>query len=300
MEVVMPRRKVMLLGLGACCLALGAGCAQWSAPPPAREVGALPRPMLAPDSVVFEVTFVHIPENEADFTARFWPEVDEAVLPTDLRRHLTANGVRCGLIGSPLPTALQEVLDLQPDMEAGGGAKIVDPGRQVVARTNRLSSRTGQVGKVLVRSNPIEKLAALTYHPDGEIRGDTLSQAQLLFSITSFTQGDGRVELEMVPTIEHGQPKSRFRGENGAWMVDNTSRDMRVFDDMKIHATLMPGEALAITCTDECRGIGGQFFGRNPVERTPQLLLLVRLQQTQADDRFQDRHLLEPVASTVN
>lgn len=294
----MPIRKFMVVGIVS-CLALALGCAHWSAPPPSNELSSLPRPMLAPDSVVFEVTFVHIPENQVDFTARFWPDVDEAVLPTNLRRHLTANGIRCGLIGSPLPAALQEVIDLQPAADANGGTKMIDPGRQVVARTNRLRSRSGQIGKILVRSNPIEKLAALTYHTDGGIRGDTLTQAQLLLSITSFSQGDGRVRMELVPTIEHGQPQSRFRGENGAWMVDNTSRDMRILDEMKIGAALMPGDAIAITCTGDARGLGKQFFARDPAENVPQLLLLVRLQQTQVDDRFEDRNAFEPVASTL-
>ncbi len=300
MDVAMPIRGVIVLGFGA-ILACGVGCAHWSSPSPDKDLGSvLPRPKLAPDSVVFEVTFIRIPQDQVEFSERFWPEVDEVVLPTELRRHLASNGFRCGLLGSSLPAVLQEVLDQQPLMDENGGTKTIDPGREVVARTNRLRSRTGEMGKIVMRSDPIEKLAALSYHEDGHISGESLTQAQFLFSITSFAQGNGQVRLELVPMIEHGQPKSRFRGENGAWMVDNTSRNVRLFDDMQIEATLTPGEAIAITCSDSERGLGEQFFGDDPAEKTPRLLLVVRLQQTQKDDRFVDQDALEPVASILN
>ncbi len=282
-------------------LLLFSGCAHWTSPPPTAELAALPVPKLAPDSVVFEVTFVRIPEDQEDFTGRFWQEADETVLPPELRRRLGANGFRCGLIGSPIPAALQEVLDQQPVSEPGGGIKTVDPGREVVARTQRLRSRQGYPGKIVVRNNPVEKLAALTYHDDGCISGESLEQAQFFFTLTSFPQGDGQVKLELIPTIEYGQPRSRYRGANGVWTVDNTSRDLKVLEDMKIDALLSSGGAVALTCTGTQRGLGDQFFGADPVEKQPRLLLVVRLQQTQMDDRFEDQQsLLEPVASVTN
>ena len=164
------------MGFGA-LLALAAGCARWSSPAPGSELGnVLPRPKLTPDSVVFEVTFVRIPQDQFEFTDRFWPDVDEVVLPTDLRRHLAANGFRCGLVSAHVPTALQEVLDQQPPEDPGGGAQPIDPGHQVVARTNRLRSRSGEMGKIVVRSDQVEKLAALLYHEDGRISGESLSK----------------------------------------------------------------------------------------------------------------------------
>ncbi len=264
------------------------------------EIAALPLPKLAPDNVVFEVTFVRIPEEQADFADRFWQEADEAVLTPELRRRLLANGFRCGLIGSPIPAALQEVMDQQPVSEPGTGIQTTDPGREVVVRTHRLRSRQGYPGKIVVRSNPVEKLAALTYHDDGRISGESLEQAQFFFSLTSYPQGDGQVKLELTPTIEYGQPQSRFKGENGAWMVDNTSRNMKVFDDMKIDAMLTPGGAVAVACSGAHRGLGDQFMGADPVEKLPRLLLVVRLQQTQMDDRFDQQSMLEPVASVAD
>ncbi len=95
-----------------------AGCAQWSTPP-ASELTKLPLPKLAPDSVVLEVTFIRIPEERVDFEARFWPEADEAALNAELRRRMAANGFRSGILGSPPPAALQELLDQQPAHGSG-------------------------------------------------------------------------------------------------------------------------------------------------------------------------------------
>ncbi len=295
----MKMRNVNLGGLFLLPLLL-AGCAQWSAPPTSAEIGALPLPKMAPDSVVFEVTFVRIPEDQEDFADRFWREADETALAPELRRRLTANGFHCGLIGSPIPAALQEVLDQQPISEPGSGIKMTEPGRDVVARTQRLRSRQGYPGKIVVRSTPVEKLAALTYHDDGRISGESLDQAQFFFTLTSDPQGDGQVKLELTPTIEYGQPQSRFKGENGAWMIDNTSRNAKIFDDMKVEALLTPGGAVAITCTGGHRGLGDQFFAADPVARLPRLLLVVRLQQTQMDDRFDRQSMLEPATSVVD
>jgi hypothetical protein len=255
---------------------------------------------LAPDSVVFEVTFIRIPEEQQGFTDSFWPEVDEGIVAVPARRHLAANGFRCGLVGAAVPSVLQEVLDRQPAVEPGQGTQMVEPGREVVARTHRLRSQAGQPAKIVVRTTPLDKLAVLVNHADGRVSGESLRQAQLLFSISSFPLGDGQVQLELTPTIEHGQPRFRFRGENGAWMVDNTSRDIRMFDDMKVAAHLSAGEALVVTCTVDERGLGNQFFGDDPAEKVSRLLLLVRLQQTQSDARFEDQEIVEPAASIWN
>ncbi len=287
-------------GLAGLFVMLVAGCAQWSSTPPMTEIAALPLPKLAPDSVVLEVTFVRIPEEQADFCERFWAEADEAVLPPELRRRLISNGFRCGLIGATIPAPLQEILDQQPISQPGMGIQTTDPGQEVAARTHRMRSRQGHPGKLLVRANPVEKVAALTHHADGRVTGESLDQAQFFFSVTSYPQGGGQVKVELLPTIEYGQPRSRYRGENGMWMIDNTSREAKVFDDLKVETLLSPGSSVALTCTDAERGLGDQFFGADRAEKLPRLLLVVRLQQTQLDDRFDQPTLPDPVATVVD
>ncbi|MFO7903069.1 MAG: hypothetical protein R6U98_10430 [Pirellulaceae bacterium] len=295
----MPIQKLMVLGTAA-LLSLAAGCARWSTPAPEGEPGGLPWPKLGPRSVVLELMFVRIPEEQTDFSDRFWPEVDETALSTAQRRRLATNGFRCGLIGSTLPAVLREIVDQQVPGEVEAGVKLTDPNGQPTVRTHRLRSHPGQKGKIMVNNAPVEQLAALFHDEEGRVTGETFTKAQLYYSVMSFDQGNGQVQLELAPMLEHGDPKPGYKGVNGSWTMDNTSRDARMFENMKIETKLAPGEAVAITSTSTPRGLGQQFFGGNPVERTSRLLLVVRLQQTQSDNRFSEDPAFEPVASTVD
>lgn len=297
MDVVMTNRTV--LTAWGVCLVLTCGCAQWT-PPPASELSRLPMPPLAPDSVVLEMTFVRISKDATEFEGRFWPEVDETSWNAELRRRWSSNGFRCGLVGSPPPPALQEVLDLQSPSELGEGVTTIEPGSEIVARSHRLRNRAGNPTRIVVRSNPVERLAALTYDPQGAVRGETFEQAQCYFTVTSFPLGDGRVRLELTPMIEHGQPRTRFKGQQGAWMIDNTSRPTKPYEDLKVEAILSPGQSLAVGSTGSERGLGQHFFGADREADVPQLLLLVRLQQTQLDDRFVESPSVEPVTSVAH
>lgn len=123
---------------------------------------------------------------------------------------------------------------------------------------------------------------------------------QFYFSITSHPQGDGQVRIELVPTIEHGQSRSRFKGQQGAWIVDNVSRPAKTYEDLKIDTLLSPGQAVAIGCAATQRGLGEQFFAADPNEQEPRLLLVVRLQQTQLDERFMDDAAVEPLTTVTD
>lgn len=272
------------------------GCAQWSTPP-AAELTNLPLPKLAPDSVVLEVTFIRIPAEKLDFESRFWPEADESAIDVELRRRLTANGFRAGVVRTPPPPVLQELFDAQGIPETGDGTTTLSGGNEIAVRSHRLRSREGQPGKVIVRGTTIPKLAALVADESGHIRGESLDQAQAFFTVTSHVQEDGQVRVEMTPTIEHGQQRPRFKGQQGAWVVDNSSRPAKTFEDLQVSATLSPGQAVAIGCSEALRGLGEQFFAADLAEQEPRLLLVVRLQQTQADERFAPDELAEPTVT---
>jgi hypothetical protein len=273
------------------------GCAQWSTPP-ATDLTNLPLPKLAPDSVVLEVTFVRIPEEKLDFETRFWPEADESALDVELRRRLAANGFRAGVVRTPPPPVLQELFDSQSVPNGADGTTTLSGGSEIAVRAHRLRSRAGQPSKVIVRGTTVPKMAALVSDESGRIRGESLDQAQAFFTVTSYTQSDGQIRVEMVPTIEHGQQRPRFKGQQGAWIVDNSSRPAKTFDDLQIAATLSPGQAVAIGCSEITRGLGEQFFAADSAEQVPRLLLIVRLQQTQADERFAPEELPEPTVTS--
>lgn len=279
---------------------LMAGCAQWS-PPPAGELAHLPVPQLAPDSVVLEVSFIRIPEELADFEQRFWPEADESAIRPEVRRCLATNGFRCGVVSSPPPPALQELLDRQSSSSSDlqGGAMRIAGGADIAVRTHRLRSRAGQPGKIALRPDSVPRFAALLHDADGRVHGETFEQAQCYLNVTTYPQASGQARVELVPLVEHGQPRSRFKGQQGAWIVDNMSRSARTYDTLKVDVPLAPGQCLAVGVTDLRRGLGDQFFGGDADEKEPRLLLLVRLAQTQRDERFMDDAGSTPLLTTT-
>ena len=80
--------------------------------------------------------------------------------------------------------------------------------------------------------------------------------------------------------------------------MDNSSRPAKTFDDLKIDTLLSPGQSIAIGCTGVQRGLGEQFFAADATEQEPRLLLVVRLQQTQLDERFMAEELSEPTVTS--
>jgi hypothetical protein len=257
-------------------------------------------PKLAPDSVILETAFVRIPEEADGFTERFWHEVDEEALPNDVRRRLAANGFRVGMVGLTLPGELQEVLDDEQLQHQPDGIAAVQVGSELSVRSHRMRSRAGHPGKLVVRQTPVERMAALTLTEDGRVVGKSLEQAQFHFIIKSYPQGDGQVLLQLTPVIEHGQSRSRYVGQQGVWALDNNSRPTKILEDMVFQLKLSPGQSIAIGCGPDAKGIGGEFFSACSDEKQPESLILIRLQQTQLDDRFDDRALVEPIESIAN
>ncbi len=275
------------------------GCARWS-PPPLTETNQLPMPGLAKESVVLEVTFVRIPAANTEFADHFWREVDEGWVNNQLRRRMAANGLRCGLLGESVPANLQKVLDAQQAIDPLKMMTDGQFGSDVIARTHQIRSQAGQPGKIVVRSGPIESVAALEFDDQGHVHGETLEQSQFHISFRTNPQGSGQVILELTPAIEHGQPRSRYVGREGNWALDSGSRPVKTFGSLRLESAVAPGQTVALTCTAPARGLGAQFFAADPSSRGPRLMLLIRVQQTQMDDRFLKPQVVEPLATGMH
>ena len=119
----------------------------------------------------------------------------------------------------------------------------------------------------------------------GQLSGQTYNEAQGVFVVTSLPQPDGRVRLELVPELQHDQPRQRWVGNQGIIRLD-ASRPKRVYADMAITADLSPGAMLVLSSLANRPGsLGHDFFTQND-GRLEQKLLVVRLAQTQHDGLF--------------
>jgi hypothetical protein len=242
---------------------------------------------MSPDSVVLEMFFVRVPLGDAAVNEKLWAEVDEQQFSPELRERLTRNGFRVGLVSEPMPATLCELLQLADKPAPNGdleGSKVEDFESQPKVVRRHLPIRTGQRGEILA-SGIYPQLPVLVSE-SGQLTGQTYAQAQGVLAVRWFPQPDSRVRLELVPELQHDQPRQHWVGNQGILRLE-ASRPKRKFDDMTITADLMPGAMLVMTSLSNRSGsLGHHFFTENTNGRLEQKMLLVRLAQTQRDNLF--------------
>lgn len=273
--------------LAAALLSCVVGCALWkgesTAPP------SLPPAKMAQDTVVLEIAFVRIAGEALQEQDELWRQIDEQPLSAETRRRLTENGLRAGVCSSQLPPLLRKLLDEKADPLAVKGPGAPD---DVTSTQRQLQSRAGKRGVILSGAQH-DKLALLVQE-DGRVTGEEYLQAQCLFAVKTFPQGDGSVRLELIPEIEHGEARQRWVGQDASFRVES-SRDQKVLDDLRMELKLSPGEVLVLTCTSDHKGLGKNFFAQGAAGE--QKVLLIRIAQTQYDDVFAPEKLKTPLAT---
>lgn len=285
-------RMLVLVSLG-CLLGVG-GCARWTTTSDGDSALKLPLPGLSSDAVVLEVTFVFLPGEYGPADEELWQEIDEQHLPIDVRRRLEANGIRSGLVGSPLPQALRELLDNQQN-DASARLSQGEPVLDELKLLERKQLPAGRRGDI-VTSQTLDQISLVRLE-EGRLVGRTFDQAQCHFAVRSFPQGDGRVRLELSPEVHHGPIRQRYVGDERALRID-AGKGREEFDNLRLETTLSAGQTLIVTCTPEVKGLGRPFFvtgvDGGGIQRR---LLLIRLAQTQFDDRFQEIETVEPLVT---
>ncbi|MBI2477785.1 MAG: hypothetical protein HYV60_03790 [Planctomycetia bacterium] len=247
------------------------------------------------NSVVLEAAFVRVPlEQPLD---ELWKQIDEQHLDQKLRRNLTENGIRSGVMGAQLPIELQEL------MASTGRAQPSPSSESSLAESatalyRRLQNRAGEPSELIVVPEIAESKVVL-FSEEGRVRAEAFHEGHALLVVRGYPSGDGTVRVELVPKIEHGDVKHQWVPGNGTFLHD-VGREARVFDWLRLSAVLSPGQTLLITGTNEARGLGGLLFLRGSGESSERLLLLLRLAQTQYDDLFAPEQAAEPLVTPLD
>ncbi len=274
----------------ACWIVLTCGCAQWNSSSPVKKNWLAP-PKMASDGALFEIAVVDVGDGAAGVEEELWREADEQFLPTEVRRRLAAAGIRCGSLGSQIPESIRKWLESQQTSvaldEKDGAAVLSD-----VPTQRRLQCRAGRPQFILA-CKPRPKLV-VTNRVDGEATSEEFQDAACELRLKANPQGDGRVRLEVVAGIRHGNPRQRWVGDQGLFRLDN-NRECRFFDDTKVEATLVPGQTLLWTAAAEEKGIGQAFFADDQAAGLRRKIILVRLAQTKLDDLFAPQHASTPI-----
>lgn len=269
------------------------GCAQW-VQTTATEANKLPAVALPPDSVVLEVAFARLPLTDEAAYEEIWQQTDEQAFSTDIRRAWAANGLRCGILGSQLPTKLREVLDADADSLLTQAENALDSQGEAGRGNRRIQCRSGRRAKVIA-SKSFDNLALLAQE-SGTVRGWALTQAQCLFGLKVYPLGDGGAKLNLVPEVEHGPMKTQYVGREGT-VMPQLARERVVLDNLLLDASLSPGQVLLISTTPQAKGLGQAFFVEQTGNAEVRQLLLIRLAVSQHDDLFAPDQLATPVAT---
>ncbi|MBM4000749.1 MAG: hypothetical protein FJ297_14630 [Planctomycetes bacterium] len=286
-----PTFRAVWMAVGAAlALALaGGGCAKWSVEPTENKPWQWPAPRMSADTVVLEVAFLRATHEVRADVERLWSEVDEQAIDADLRRRLYVNGLRCGVVSSQLPSVVHDLLSRQagtvdsPDLEKQD--------HDLTSRQYRLQSREGHRTTIATGDNA--DLLNVFVSDSGAVRGETFARAQCVFGLRSFALGDGRARIELVPEIEHGEPRNRRVGSEGVWRLE-FGRDRKSYDALRIDATLAPGQTFLISGLPDPIGLGGAFFAKQNQESS---LLVIRVAQTQKDALFESESPRTPIAT---
>jgi hypothetical protein len=267
------------------------GCAKWQQTRSDRPI--LPPARMAPDSVAVEVAYVRQPIAETERDDSLWQNVDELSIPTELRRKHTDHGLRVGILGVQLPAAVRQLLDAGQEALKNRDESSVGE-NEFSYRHRRMHVRTGRRGKIIA-SKTFPTLTVLT-REETSVRGHLFSQAQCLFGLRAFPQGDGRVRLELSPEIEHGETKNQWVGEEGT-LVQKLNKEKLNLDALKIETLLSPGQTLLLGPTPDVKGLGEYFFTETSDSGKQRRYLLVRLAQTQMDDLFSSETMPQTLAT---
>ena len=255
------------------------GCAHWEVSESDGELSVLPPFKMPSDSVAWQVISLTIaPDALSDLDA-IWSEIDESHMSVELADRLRANGLRCGLVGLQLPPELRSLVDDQDELTISeNGTPTFDLAD--VPQWHRLQTRAGQRKEIAI-GDLREKVNILYFESDALV-GDPLHQAQCMLALESKPLDDGRVQISLTPEIQHGFPRSRFVGKSGAFQ-QQVRRDKWSREELRIEATLAPGESLVLTHSAEPKGVGSVFFRDESSGESRQTLMLFRLAQTQKD-----------------
>jgi hypothetical protein len=242
----------------------------------------LPSTRMPSDSVALEATFVRIPAGQAELNTQLWQQIDEQCIPVDQRRRLNDNGFRCGLVGSQMPDRLRQVLDQQQSTPLD---QEVQSEMDVLKNSKRVHHRAGRRCEFVTHAPQPNMVVLYREARQQKVGGQVFHDAQCVLASRCYPEGHGGARLELVPEVHHGEPRKQWVASEGTFHP-LTGREREVFTDLMIDVQLAPGQTLILSCTDEIKGLGQNFFVEAGPGDAQRKMFLIRLAQTQRDDLF--------------
>ncbi len=237
----------------------------------------------APKTIPIEMVFVRAEEHDAQLSEDLWQIVDEQALGDGVRRRLAANGLRAGVVTGPLPPALAARFEPQAAAADEGNLPTAPSARPAVVR-RLLRLLPGRENEIIAATGLTELV--LLEHDGEAVHGGTYRDASPHFTLRSWPAADGRVRLELTPTIKHGPLERSWVGEEGVFRMEAGQRE-HPLDRLRIEVTIPATATLLVGCAgDGASTVGDAFFRDRSGGQPTMRLLSIRPQGRAVDPLF--------------
>jgi len=273
------------IALALLALVAAPGCRLFDSEPKGRS--PLSPLRTAEDSVALEIFFARFDYGYPRFAEQLWEQVDEQVIPADVRRELNRNGFRVGIVGSQVPVELARLLTLTDEVEPPHQGTVVNLEKEPSVKLRLLEVRSGRRGEVI--ASPVYDRLPLMWRDGEKLQGKTLDKADGRFVLTATRHSDGRVGLDMIPEINYGKTEQKWIPIDGAFHLVSSQRK-KIFKEMELRVDLSAGQMLMMTCRPDHPGSIGHYYFTEPLpdDGLAQRLIIIRLARAGSDHSFSE------------
>jgi hypothetical protein len=270
------------------CLCACAGCAVF------REDTAVVQnhsPMRlaqsSPDSVKMEIIWARIPASDVAPTNDAWAEIDETRIDPEVRRELTNNGLRAGVISGRLPEAIAEALN---HGEGDADSAVIDGESTDLAADAPVHGRVRQLKRhqrMEIQASEVFASLPLLVSSGRELGGRRYEQAQAVYALKVDPQPDSTTLVELTPELHHGTPRMQWTGGDGGVLHQAPLREREVFERLRVSVPLAPGDMLVLMSLPKSKSRLGQYFHTSDASGGPQQkLILIRVADVPPSNSF--------------
>lgn len=212
-----------------------------------------------PDVLVMDIAVIEQSPGDPFLDQELWASIDEQAVAMERKAVLDDNGYRVGVVGGLLPGKLQALLF--------SDRSCPDP--------HRVTTRSGNAKNI-----PIGLVVAECHYElklNGEPKPVNLNSAQCGLLITPFKTPDGRIRIQFVPQVQHGQRALTVQpAEGDGWSLVG-QRPTEKYAGMQFEVSMSPQEYVLVGTRNERENtLGHATFVGTAHDKPIQRLLVIR------------------------
>lgn len=286
------RRTFLLGGLLGGIVVHGVGCESipmFDNPKKGTVSTPLREMPVASNAVGVEIFTIRVPYADRAALQSLWQETNEQDIPALVRRDLLNNGIRVGIQGIGISSALSKLIALKS--RESTVVTALGPGEMSAAElaSEPLVARfAGQMpANKSFHIKPYQDRlpeVPLFWSEQGRTCGASYQDAIGVLVVSAKPLGDGYILFQTTPVLQYGDSAKLRYGFDQGIATRGPNIPTRSFEHLTTSVRLLPGHWLLIgPAMDNPNGIGRYFFTRDFGD-TEQKLIAIRLTAAERGD----------------